>query len=211
MKHRRHVLAVTLLAAALGLAACSTNSPTSSSPSTQPTGLAPGSPAAASTSTSTPTPSSTQSIGSTKVSGTCSSIDRPTAQSILGFATAAGTSSTAGASTPGFGKIEGCVYKSVTDGSLGYTVLLVSAQSAQAAIGAGKARLANAGANVTAFDAGLANSVAFSLRVGAVVDSQVAVVTGNTFITVAATRKDGNAAKSQASATAAAKHLVARA
>ena len=209
MKHRRHVLAVTLLAAALGLAACSTNSPTSSSPSTQPTGLAPGSPAAAST--STPTRSSTQSIGATKVSGTCSSIDRPTAQSILGFATAAGSSSKAGASTPGFGKIDGCVYKSVTDGSLGYTVLLVSAQSAQAAIGAAKARLANAGANVTAFDAGLANSVAFSLRVGAGVDSQVAVVTGNTFITVAATRKDGDAAKSQASATAAAKSLVAHA
>jgi hypothetical protein len=105
-------------------------------------------------------------------------------------------------------KIDGCVYESAANGSLGYDVLQVNAQISQAMISAARARMAQAGAQVTTFDIGLPDSVAFTQHLPSGVDSQVTVVAGDRLITVASTRKDGNTAKSQASATAAAKALV---
>ncbi len=205
MKHRRPVLVIAVLTAALSLAACSSSNSTASNSAahsttsgsaTQSTAPGSSSPAAASSSTSTHT------------SGMCSSIDQQTAESILGFATAAGISSSAGSGSAAMKKIDGCFYEGGANGSLGYDVAQVDTQIGQAMISAAKAKMAAAGPQVTAFDTGLPNSFAFTQHLPAGVDSQVTVLSGDRLITVAATRKDGNVDKSQASATAAAKTLV---
>ena len=204
VKYRRPVLAVTLLTVALGLEACSGTTSTTSSSAT------PSTASRSATQTSGPastSPSPTQPTKSTKASGRCSSIDQKTAETILGFATAAGRSSTAG-STSSMKKIDGCMYKSATDGGLGYDVVQVNAQVGRMSVGAIKARMAQAGGTVTTFDVGLPNSVSFTMHDPLGVDSQVTVVSGDRLITIASTRKDGNVAKAQASATAAAKLLV---
>jgi len=206
VKHRRPVLVIAVLTAAVSLAACSSSNSTASNSAahsttsnsaTQTTALGSSSPAATSSSSI-----------STHTSGMCSSIDQQTAESILGFATAAGISSSAGSGGAVMKKIDGCFYEGGTNGSLGYDVAQVDTQIGQAMISAAKAKMAAAGPQVTAFDTGLPNSFAFTQHLPAGVDSQVTVVSGDRLITVAATRKDGNVDKSQASATAAAKTLV---
>jgi hypothetical protein len=192
VKYSRSILAVTLFASVIGLAACSSASSPGSSPATQ-------------TTAPDATPSPTQTTGPTQAGGGCSYIDQKTAEGIIGFATAAGLYNPAASSKP-LKKIDGCSYTSATAGSLGYDVLQIDAQLGQSMIGAIKSKMA--GGAVTPFDIGLPNSVSFTQTLPAGVDSQVTVLSGDKFITVAATRKDGDVAKSQASAKAAAKLLV---
>ncbi len=211
MNYRRPLLAVIVLASAANMAACSssqtsannTAAPAAVNSSAGPT-AAPASTALASTAPA----AASRTTDSTKGSGGCSSIDQQTAQSILGFTTAAGISSVSGSGSSDMKKIDGCVYESAANGSLGYDVVQVNAQISQAMISSARARMAQAGAQVTAFDIGLPNSVAFTQHLPAGVDSQVTLVAGDRLITVASTRKDGNVAKSRASATAAAKALL---
>jgi hypothetical protein len=211
VNYLRPLVVVTVLAAAVNVAACSGGKTSASNAAARTTANSFAGPAAAPA--STPVPSTTpatpsQTADSTKQSGGCSSIDQQTAQGILGFTTTAGISSVSGGDSSGMKKIDGCVYESAADGSLGYDVVQVDAQIGQAMIGAARARMSQAGAQVTAFDSGLPNSVAFTQRLALGVDSQVTAVAGDRLITVASTRKDGNTAKSRASATAAAKALV---
>ena len=200
MKFRRPVLASTLLAAALGLAACSGTSSIASSPV-----AASG---ATSSATQTTVPSATEPAGSVQASAGCSYIDQATAASLLGFTTAAGLHSAAGSSSA-MKKLDGCLYESKTDGSLGYDVVQVDPQVAQAMVAAAKAKMASA--PVASYDVGLPNSVGFTQTLAPGVDSQVTIASGDRLITVASTRKDGDVAKSQASAIAAAKLLVSHA
>ena len=197
MKFRRPVLASTLLAAALGLAACSGTSSIASSP------------VAASGASQTTVPSATSTptnpAGSVQASAGCSYIDQATAASLLGFTTAAGLHGAAGTSAA-MKKLDGCMYESKTDGSLGYDVVQVDPQVAQAMVAAAKAKMASA--PVASYDVGVPNSIGFTQTLPQGVDSQVTIASGDRLITVASTRKDSNVAKSQASAIAAAKLLV---
>ena len=200
MRFSRPVLAVTLLAAALGLAACSGTSSIASSPvaasgATQTT---------VSSATSTPT----NPAGSVQASAGCSYIDQTTAASLLGFTTAAGLHSAAG-SSDAMKKLDDCMYESTTDGSLGYVVAQVDPQFAQGMVDAAKAKMASA--PVASYDVGVPNSMGFTQTLAQGVDSQVTIASGDRLITVASTRKDGDVAKSQASAIAAAKLLVSHA
>lgn len=192
MKYSRSILAITLVASVIGLAACSSTSSPSSSPATQ-------------TNSPDSTPNPNQTTGSTQAGGGCSFIDQKAAESLLGFATVAGVYNAA-SSSASLKKVDGCTYTSATDGSLGYDVIQVDAQIGQAMIGAIKGKMP--GESVTPFDIGLPNSVSFTQTLPGGVDSQVTVLSGDKFITVAATRKDGDVAKSQASAKAAAKLLA---
>jgi hypothetical protein len=191
------VLASTLLAAALGLAACSGTSSIASSPV-----AASG---ATSSATQTTVPSATEPAGSVQASAGCSYIDQATAASLLGFTTAAGLHSAA-ASAAAMKKLDDCMYESKTDGSLGYVVAQVDPQLAQGMVDAAKAKMASA--PVATYDVGVPNSIGFTQTLGQGVDSQVTIASGDRLITVASTRKDSNVAKSQASAIAAAKLLV---
>ena len=204
MRFSRPVLAVTLLAAALGLAACSGASSTASSP------VAASSATSSATPTTVPsaTPTPTKPAGSVQAGAGCSYIDQTTAASLLGFTTAAGLSSMAG-STDAMKKLDGCMYESTTDGSLGYDVAQVDPQIAQGMVDATKTGMA--GAPVASYDVGLPNSVGFTQTLAPGVDSQVTIASGDRLITVASTRKDGDVAKSQASAIATAKLLVSHA
>ena len=197
MKFRRPVLASILLAAALGLAACSGTSSIASSPV-----AASG---ATSSATQTTVPSATEPAGSVQASAGCSYIDQATAASLLGFTTAAGLHSAAGTSAA-MKKLDDCMYESKTDGSLGYVVAQVDPQLAQGMVDAAKAKMANA--PVASYDVGVPNSIGFTQTLPQGVDSQVTIASGDKLITVASTRKDSNVAKSQASAIAAAKLLV---
>jgi hypothetical protein len=197
MKFRRPVLASTLLAAALGLAACSGTSSIASS-SVAASG-------ATSSETQTTVPSATKPAGSVQASAGCSYIDQATAASLLGFTTAAGLHSAAGSSSA-MKKLDGCMYESKTDGSLGYDVVQVDPQVAQSMVAAAKAKMASA--PVASYDVGVPNSIGFTQTLPQGVDSQVTIASGDRLITVASTRKDSNVAKSQASAIAAAKLLV---
>src|SRR5674476_519693 len=120
MKFRRPVLASTLLAAALGLAACSGTSSIASSP------VAASGATSSATQTTVPSATSTPTkpAGSVQASAGCSYIDQTTAASLLGFTTAAGLHSAAG-SSDAMKKLDGCMYESKTDGSLGYDVVQV--------------------------------------------------------------------------------------
>jgi|SRR5665647_102621 len=197
MKFRRPVLASILLAAALGLAACSGTSSIASSPV-----AASG---ATSSATQTTVPSATEPAGSVQASAGCSYIDQATAASLLGFTTAAGLHSAA-ASAAAMKKLDDCMYESKTDGSLGYVVAQVDPQLAQGMVDAAKAKMASA--PVASYDVGVPNSIGFTQTLPQGVDSQVTIASGDKLITVASTRKDSNVAKSQASAIAAAKLLV---
>jgi hypothetical protein len=103
-------------------------------------------------------------------------------------------------------KLDGCLYESKTDGSLGYDVVQVDPQVAQSMVAAAKAKMASA--PVASYDVGVPNSIGFTQTLPQGVDSQVTIASGDRLITVASTRKDSNVAKSQASAIAAAKLLV---
>ena len=201
MRFSRPVLAVTLLAAALGLAACSGASSTASSPVAASSATSSATPTTVPSATSTPT----KPAGSAQAGAGCSYIDQKTAESLLGFATAAGLHSAA-ASAAAMKKLDDCMYENTTDGSLGYAVAQVDPQLAQGMVDAAKAKMASA--PVASYDVGLPNSIGFTQTLGQGVDSQVTIASGDRLITVASTRKDSNVAKSQASAIAAAKLLV---
>jgi hypothetical protein len=201
VKFRRPVLAVTLLAAALGLTACSGASSTASTPVAASSATGSATPTTVPSATSTPT----KPAGSVQAGAGCSYIDQTTAASLLGFTTAAGLSSMAGSSAA-MKKLDGCLYESTTDGSLGYDVAQVDPQLAQGMVDAAKAKMASA--PVASYDVGVPNSTGFTQTLAQGVDSQVTIASGDRLITVASTRKDGDVAKSQASAIAAAKLLV---
>jgi hypothetical protein len=204
VKHRRPVLVIAVLTAGVIVAACSSGNSTASKSAAHSTTSS----SAAQTAGSGSSPQAAASPStSAHTSGMCSSIDQQTAETILGFTTAAGSSAKAGTGSSVMKKIDGCFYNGGANGSLGYDVTQVNAQIGQAMISAAKSKMA--GAQVTAFDAGLPNSIAFTQHLPLGVDSQVTVLAGDRFVSVAATRKDGNVAKAQASATAAAKTLVA--
>ncbi|MHB8275768.1 MAG: hypothetical protein ACYDC9_13580 [Dermatophilaceae bacterium] len=205
MTYRLTVPAVAVLAAVLGVAGCSSGSGTTA---TGTTGGA--SPAAAPTS-SAPTSSAPASIPpATKASGFCRIIDQAAAAGIVGFPVKAGISSGAGVSKGGIQKVDGCAYLSAGSGSLGYTVLKVPASAGQEMFAAVQARMAAAqsSGSVKAFQAGLPQSVAFTMTLPKGLDAEVTVLNGEQFITVIVTRTDGDLAKSQASAIAAAKVLI---
>ena len=204
MRFRRPVLASTLLAAALGLAACSGTSSTASSPVAASSATSSATPTTVPSATSTPT----KPAGSVQASAGCSYIDQTTAASLLGFTTAAGLSSMAG-SSDAMKKLDGCMYENTTDGSLGYDVAQVDPQIAQGMVDAAKAKMASA--PVASYDVGVPNSMGFTQTLAQGVDSQVTIASGDRLIMVASTRKDGDVAKSQASAIAAAKLLVSHA
>jgi len=204
MRFRRPVLASTLLAAALGLAACSGTSSTASSPVAASSATSSATPTTVPSATSTPT----KPAGSVQAGAGCSYIDQTTAASLLGFTTAAGLSSMAG-SSDAMKKLDGCMYENTTDGSLGYDVAQVDPQIAQGMVDAAKAKMASA--PVASYDVGVPNSMGFTQTLAQGVDSQVTIASSDRLITVASTRKDGDVAKSQASAIAAAKLLVSHA
>jgi len=106
-------------------------------------------------------------------------------------------------------KLDGCIYQNLASGSLGYDVAQVDAQIGAAMVGATKARMSAAGAPVSAFDPGIANSTGFTQKLPHGVDSQIWLMSGDHLISVAATRTDGDVAKSRAAAIAAAQKLMA--
>ena len=76
-------------------------------------------------------------------------------------------------------------------------------------IATAKARMKAAGSQIAIFEAGLPDSFGFTQHLGKSVDGQVAVLAGDHFINIAVVRKDGDVAKAQASAIAAAQKLAA--
>ena len=211
--NRRAALAVTLLTTTLGLTACSaaaSGTGTGNGSGVPSAGAGSTAPASDPTPTPTPTPSKGSGGGVTTASSSCSTIDQQTAAGILGFSTPPGSEAgKAGAGEAGFKKIEGCLYRNATLGSLGYDVVQVSAAIGPQLIAAAKARMQAAGTGIVIFGVSMPDSFGFTQRVGSVVDSQVTLLAGDHFITVAVARKDGDAAKSQASAIAAAQKLAA--
>ena len=91
---------------------------------------------------------------------------------------------------------------------MGYDVVQVSAALGPQLIAAAKARMKAAGSAIVISEVGMPDSFGFTQRLGKLVDSQVTVLAGDHFKTVAVARKDGEAAKSQASAIAAAQKLA---
>jgi len=191
-----------VLAAVLGVTGCSSGSGTTTTGTT-----------AAAPTSSAPTSSAPTSIPpATKASGSCRTIDQAAAARIVGFPVKAGTDSGAGVSTGGIQKVDGCAYLSAGSGSLGYTVIKVPASAGQTMIASAKASMAAAqssGSPAKAFQASLPQSLAVTMTLPKGLDAQVNVLNGEQFITVIVTRTDGDAAKAQASAIAAAKVLIA--
>ena len=208
MPARPLVLVVGALATCLGLAACSSGGQ-STTAATAPATSAPATSAPATSAPPATTSSAPVATSPAKAAGRCSMIDQAAAATILGFSTQPGLSSSAGSANATIKKIDGCLYQNLTSGSLGYDVAQVDAQLAQAMVGAAKARMAGAGSTVVVFDAGIANSVAFTMHLPKGVDSQITAQSGDLLISVASTRMDGNAAKSQAASIAAMQHLIA--
>jgi hypothetical protein len=211
----RPLVLVGAIAVCLAQTACSTSSPSASDAA--PASSTPAGAAASGSSASSPqgtTPSSasahvTTAAATVASTGQCSTIDQATAATILGFATKTGVSSKASSADPRFLKLDGCLYESATSGSLGYTVVKVDAAAAAGMVAAAKAKMAGAGSQVAVFTPGIANSVAFTMHLPHGVDSQITAQAGDRLLSVASTRKDGDAAKSQASATAAMQALIA--
>ncbi len=203
-------------AVALGAAMSGCSSPASSTSGqtagaavaageTTPAAAAASSPSAA----ATPSASATSPTGVTSAKGGCRTIDQAAAAALLGFTTKPGLSSAGGTTNPSFLKLDGCVYQNVTAGSLGYTVIRVDAQTGKAMVGAATARMAGAGSGVAPFTSGIPDSVAFTMHLPKGVDSQITAMAGDTLLSVASTRLDGDTAKSQASAIAAMQALIA--
>ncbi len=206
MTHRLAVPAAVLLTAVLGVASCS--SAASTTPSTGGPSPVAG-PASTAPAPTAPAPTAPVAITAT---GSCRTIDQAAAAAFLGFPVKAGIDSKASGSEDGVQKLDGCLYISDTSGSLGYTVQKVSAAMGPMMMSTIQARMAAAqssGSPAKPFESGLPQAVAFTMALPGGVDAQVALLTGERFITVAVTRKDRNAALSQAAAVAATKVLVA--
>jgi len=197
----------------LALTGCSTSgqpAADAASGSSTPAGGSSGGASASSTQATSQAPSTTAvTTAAAAPTGQCSTIDQATAATILGFTTKAGISSKSGSADPRFLKLDGCLYENATSGSLGYTVVKVDAAAAAGMVAAAKAKMAGAGSQVVVFTPGIANSVAFTMHLPHGVDSQITAQAGDRLLSVASTRKDGDAAKSQASATAAMQALIA--
>jgi hypothetical protein len=208
MPARPLVLVVGVLATCLGLAACSSGGQ-STTAATAPATSAAATSAPATSAPPVTTSSTPVATSPAKAAGRCSMIDQAAAATILGFSTQPGLSSSAASGDATMKKVDGCVYQNLTSGSLGYDVVQVDAQLAQAMVGAAKARMAGAGAAVVVFDTGIASSIAFTMHLPKGVDSQITAQSGDLLLSVSSTRKDGDAAKSQAAAIAAMQHLIA--
>ena len=197
----------------LALTGCSTSgqpAADAASGSSTPAGGSSSGASASSTQATSQAPSTTAvTTAAAAPTGQCSPIDQATAATILGFTTKAGISSKSGSADPRFLKLDGCLYENATSGSLGYTVVKVDAAAAAGMVAAAKAKMAGAGSQVVVFTPGIANSVAFTMHLPHGVDSQITAQAGDRLLSVASTRKDGDAAKSQASATAAMQALIA--
>jgi len=197
----------------LALTGCSTSgqpAADAASGSSTPAGGSSNGASASSTQATSQAPSTTAvTTAAAAPTGQCSTIDQATAATILGFTTKAGISSKSGSADPRFLKLDGCLYENATSGSLGYTVVKVDAAAAAGMVAAAKAKMAGAGSQVVVFTPGIANSVAFTMHLPHGVDSQITAQAGDRLLSVASTRKDGDAAKSQASATAAMQALIA--
>ena len=197
----------------LALTGCSTSgqpAADAASGSSTPAGGSSSGASASSTQATSQAPSTTAvTTAAAAPTGQCSTIDQATAATILGFTTKAGISSKSGSADPRFLKLDGCLYENATSGSLGYTVVKVDAAAAAGMVAAAKAKMAGAGSQVVVFTPGIANSVAFTMHLPHGVDSQITAQAGDRLLSVASTRKDGDAAKSQASATAAMQALIA--
>jgi len=197
----------------LALTGCSTSgqpAADAASGSSTPAGGSSSGASASSTQATSQAPSTTAATTAAAApTGQCSTIDQATAATILGFTTKAGISSKSGSADPRFLKLDGCLYENATSGSLGYTVVKVDAAAAAGMVAAAKAKMAGAGSQVVVFTPGIANSVAFTMHLPHGVDSQITAQAGDRLLSVASTRKDGDAAKSQASATAAMQALIA--
>ena len=165
--------------------------------------------AAASSSSAVASPSVSSAIGVTTAKVACSTIDQAAAATILGFTTKPGLSSPAGGANPSFQKLDGCVYQNVGAGSLGYTVVRVDPGVGKSMVGAAKAKMAGAGSVAVVFASGIPDSVAFTMHLPKGVDSQITATAGGTLLSVASTRLDGDTAKSQGSAIAAMRALIA--
>ena len=214
--NRRHVFAVTLLTTTLGLSACSAAASGTGTgigsgvPSGEAGSTAPASsPTPTPTPTATPTPTTGNGGGVTLASGSCSTIDQQTAADILGFPTPPGTeASKAGAGSEGFKKDRGLFVPQRHSGFDGVRrgpgVGGVGPPADRCGEGSDEA----AGSEIVIFEVGMPDSFGFTQRLGKLVDSQVTVLAGDHFMTVAVARKDGEAAKSQASAIAAAQKLA---
>lgn len=206
MTHRLAVPAATLLTAVLGVAGCSSAASTTTATGGTKPAAGPASTAPASTAPASTAPAAVTATGS------CRTIDQAAAAAFLGFPVKAGIDSKASGSEDGVQKLDGCLYISDTSGSLGYTVQKVPAAMGPIMISTIQARMAAAqasGSPAKPFPSGLPQAVAFTMALPGGLDAQVALLTGERFITVAVTRKDGNAALSQAAAVAATKVLVA--
>ena len=203
------------VATCLALTACSAAGPSPTNPgaaSPSPTSVGSSASSDAPTRSASPpagTTGATATATTVAAAGHCSTIDQATAATILGFASTPGVSSKAGSADPRFLKLDDCLYQSAASGSLGYTVVQVDAAMARSMVQAAKAKMAVAGGLVVTFTSGITNSVAFTMHLPQGVDSQITAQAGDRLLSVASTRKDGDTAKSQASAVAAMQALIA--
>jgi hypothetical protein len=155
------------------------------------------------------TPSASPTAEPVAAGGGCSLIDQALATQVLGSAPGPGKSSGGLGESDGITKVDGCTY--VAGGShLGYDVLIIKGMPPTALLARAKSKLKEEGASGGAkeFSTGLDDSAGYTFKVGSGVDSQIAVIVGDHWVTVAVSRKDGDAAKTKTEVIAAAQALV---
>ena len=202
--NRRSIATTAAVTVVLGLAGCSASGGSGSTTVTPSLSAIVASP--------TPTPSSTPSPTAVVVAagGACSLIDQSTATQVLGADPGPGKGAGGLGENGGITKVDGCTY--VAGGShLGYDVLIIKGVPPTAMLSRAKSKLkAEAAAGgAKEFSTGLADSVGFTFKVGTGVNSEIAVISGDNWVTVAVSRKDGDAAKTKTAVTAAAQAILA--
>jgi hypothetical protein len=211
MNHRS-IAAATVVLAALGLAGCSSGSGSTSAGADSSAPLPSGSTASTSAVASASVVATKGSSTPAGATGYCRLIDQGKAEGILGETLKPGLHSAGSGSGGGITKVDGCTYLG-TKGSLGYAVVTVKGMPAAQMLAAESAKLQaeskKPGSPAKTFDTGLPQSVGFILTLPTGVDAQVTAASGDWFVTVAVTRKDGNKAASQAAAISATKTLLA--
>ena len=204
----RTTVASAALLSVLALGGCASSGGSSGTGTTTPSGSSTPTPAV-SVSAQQTTPSPSPSLQPAAAGEGCSLIDQATAAQVLGADPGPGKGSGGLGENDGLNKVDGCTY--VAGGShLGYDVLVIKGVPATALLAHAKSKLKSAGgSDVKEFSPGLQDSVGYTFRVGSGVDSEIAVIVDDNWVTVAVSRKDGDAAKSKAAATAAAQAIVA--
>lgn len=139
----------------------------------------------------------------------CTLIDQTTAAQVLGADPGPGKASGGLGEDGGITKVDGCSYEAAGS-HLGYDVLVLKSVPPTQMLKMAQAKLkAQAGSGgAKQFDAGLADSLGFTFKVGSGVDSEIAVVAGEHWVTVAVSRKDGDASITKAQAIAAAQAIT---